>query len=63
MGVQTALELYRQIPERSLGLVLIAGTAENPAQAPSTAPRSATTFPIGAAVVRSFPELLTAGVG
>jgi pimeloyl-ACP methyl ester carboxylesterase len=59
MGVQTALEVYRQIPDRVLGLVLIAGTAANPARTFYGSSIGDTLFPIGAAMVRYVPELLT----
>lgn len=58
MGVQTALELYRQDPDRILGLVLIAGTASNPAKTFYGTSLGDLTFPIGAALVRVFPEVL-----
>lgn len=58
MGVQTALEVYRQVPDRVAGLVLIAGTAENPAKTFYGSSIGDVTFPIGAAVVRWFPEVL-----
>ena len=58
MGVQTALEVYRQVPDRVAGLVLIAGTAENPAKTFYGSSIGDRTFPIGAAVVRWFPEVL-----
>ena len=59
MGVQTALEVYRQIPERVLGLVLIAGTAANPAKTFYGTSLADVTFPIGAAIGRYVPEVLT----
>ena len=58
MGVQTALEVYRQVPDRVAGLVLIAGTAENPAKTFYGSSIGDLTFPIGAAVVRWLPEVL-----
>jgi pimeloyl-ACP methyl ester carboxylesterase len=58
MGVQTALEVYRQIPARVLGLVLVAGTAANPAKTFYGTWLGDVTFPIGAAIVRAFPEVL-----
>ncbi|MCU1370714.1 MAG: alpha/beta hydrolase fold [Ilumatobacteraceae bacterium] len=58
MGVQTALEAYRQIPDRILGLVLIAGTASNPAKTFYGTSLGDLVFPIGAAIVRVFPEVL-----
>jgi pimeloyl-ACP methyl ester carboxylesterase len=58
MGVQTSLELYRQIPERVLGLVLVAGTAANPAKTFYGTSLGDLTFPIGAAIVRMVPEVL-----
>ncbi len=59
MGVQTALEAYRQAPERLLGLVLIAGTAENPAKTFYGQSIGDRLFPVGAAVMRWFPEVLS----
>lgn len=58
MGVQTALEVYRQIPDRVRALVLVAGTAENPAKTFYGTSIGDRTFPIGAALVRFLPELL-----
>lgn len=58
MGVQTALEVYRQIPERVLGLVLIAGTAANPARTFYGTSIGDHLFPLGAAMVRYAPEVL-----
>lgn len=58
MGVQTALEVYRQIPDRVAALVLVAGTSENPAKTFYGTSIGDLTFPIGAAVVRWFPEVL-----
>jgi pimeloyl-ACP methyl ester carboxylesterase len=58
MGVQTALEVYRQAPERVLGLVLVAGTAANPARTFYGTSLGDLTFPIGAAIVRLVPEVL-----
>lgn len=59
MGVQTALEAYRQAPDRLLGLVLIAGTAENPAKTFYGQSIGDRLFPVGAAVMRWFPEVLS----
>ena len=59
MGVQTSLEVYRQIPDRVLGLVLIAGTAANPARTFYGTSLGDLTFPIGAALVRYLPEVLS----
>ncbi|HRW36542.1 MAG: alpha/beta hydrolase [Acidimicrobiales bacterium] len=58
MGVQTALELYRFAPERVVGLVLVAGTSENPAKTFYGTGIGDHLFPIGAAVVRFAPEVL-----
>ncbi|MCU1499247.1 MAG: alpha/beta hydrolase fold protein [Acidimicrobiales bacterium] len=58
MGVQTALELYRQVPDRVLGLVLLAGTYENPAKTFYGTAIGNTLFPVLAAAVRWFPEIL-----
>jgi pimeloyl-ACP methyl ester carboxylesterase len=59
MGVQTALELYRLAPERVAGLVLIAGTSENPAKTFYGTSIGDRLFPIGAALVRYAPEVLS----
>ena len=58
MGTQTALEVYRQIPDRVAGLVLIAGTFENPAKTFYGQSIGDRLFPIGAAVMRVLPEVL-----
>jgi pimeloyl-ACP methyl ester carboxylesterase len=58
MGVQTALEVYRQAPDKVRGLVLIAGTAENPAKTFYGVGIFDHLFPIGAGIVRWFPEVL-----
>ena len=58
MGVQTALEVYREIPDRVAALVLIAGTAENPAKTFYGQSIGDRGFPIVAAVMRYFPEVL-----
>ena len=57
MGVQTALELYRQIPERIAGLVLIAGTFENPARTFYGTSIADHLFPVLAATMRWVPEI------
>lgn len=59
MGVQTALEMYREVPDRILALVLISGSAENPAKTFYGTSVADVAFPIGAQVARWFPELLT----
>ncbi len=59
MGVQTALELYRFAPQRVAGLVLIAGTSENPAKTFYGHAIGDRLFPVGAAVVRYAPEVLS----
>jgi pimeloyl-ACP methyl ester carboxylesterase len=59
MGVQTALELYRLDPKRVAGMVLVAGTAENPAKTFYGSPLGDLAFPVGAAVMRWLPELLS----
>jgi len=58
MGVQTALEVYRQIPERVAGLVLLAGTYENPAKTFYGMSIGDTLFPVLAATMRWFPEVV-----
>lgn len=58
MGVQTGLEVYRQIPERVAGLVLVAGTFENPTKTLYGTSISDRTFPAAAAVMRYVPEVL-----
>ena len=59
MGVQTSLEVYRQIPDRVSGLVLIAGTAANPAKTFYGTSLGDHLFPLVAAAVRAVPEILT----
>jgi pimeloyl-ACP methyl ester carboxylesterase len=58
MGVQTGLEVCRAAPERVLGLVLVAGTAENPAKTFYGTSIGDALFPITATVARWLPELL-----
>jgi pimeloyl-ACP methyl ester carboxylesterase len=58
MGVQTALEVYRQIPERVLGLALLAGTAENPTKTFYGQSIGDRGFPIVGAVMRYLPEVV-----
>jgi pimeloyl-ACP methyl ester carboxylesterase len=58
MGVQTALEVYRQIPDRVLGLALLAGTAENPAKTFYGQSIGDRAFPILGAVMRYLPEIV-----
>jgi len=58
MGVQSALELVRHAPERVRGLVLIAGTSENPAKTFYGTSLGDLAFPVGAALIRWFPEVL-----
>jgi pimeloyl-ACP methyl ester carboxylesterase len=59
MGVQTALEVYRQIPERVLGLVLLAGTYENPLRTLYGQSLADKGFPVLAGVMRYLPEVAT----
>ncbi len=58
MGVQSALEVYRQIPDRVLGLVLIAGTFENPAKTFYGTSLGDKGFPVLAAAMRLAPEIV-----
>jgi len=58
MGVQTALEVYRQIPDRIAGLVLVAGTFENPTKTLYGTDLSDRAFPLMAATMRWFPEIV-----
>lgn len=58
MGVQTSLELYRAAPERLRAMVLVAGSSENPAKTFYGTSLGDLTFPVGAALVRWFPEVL-----
>ncbi|MGI8756880.1 MAG: alpha/beta fold hydrolase [Acidimicrobiales bacterium] len=58
MGVQTALEVYRRVPDRVTGLVLIAGTAENPAKTFYGTSLGDRAFPIVNAVMRYLPEVI-----
>ncbi len=56
MGVQTALEAYRQVPDRVAGLVLVAGTYENPARTFYGTALGDHLFPLVAATMRWVPE-------
>lgn len=58
MGVQTGLELYRIAPERVLGLVLIAGTYENPARTLYGTSIADRLYPVAATVMRWVPEIV-----
>lgn len=58
MGVQSTLELYRLAPERIAGMVLVAGTFENPARTFYGTSIGDHVFPAMAATVRYLPELL-----
>ncbi|QXC60436.1 alpha/beta hydrolase [Aquihabitans sp. G128] len=58
MGVQTALEVYRQIPERVAGLVLLAGTYENPAKTFYGYSIGDKLFPLLGATMRYLPEVV-----
>jgi pimeloyl-ACP methyl ester carboxylesterase len=59
MGTQTSLELYRQVPDRLAAMVLMAGTFENPAKTFYGQSIGDHLFPIGAAVMRWLPEVLS----
>lgn len=56
MGVQTALEAYRQVPDRVAGLVLVAGTYENPARTFYGISLGDHLFPLVSATMRWLPE-------
>lgn len=58
MGVQTGLEVYRQAPDKVLGLVLIAGTYENPLRTLYGSSLPDRAFPLAKAVMRHFPEIV-----
>ncbi len=58
MGAQTALEVYRQVPDRVIGMVLLAGTFENPTKTLYGTSLADTFFPLLAGTVRWFPEIL-----
>lgn len=58
MGVQTALELYRLVPERILGQVLIAGTFENPTKTFYGTSIGDRLFPLVGATMRWLPEIV-----
>jgi pimeloyl-ACP methyl ester carboxylesterase len=58
MGVQTGLEVYRQIPDRVAGLVLIAGTWENPTRTFYGTSLGDLGFPVVAGVMRWLPEIV-----
>jgi len=59
MGTQTGLEVYRQIRARLTALVLVAGTYENPAKTFYGSSIGDRLFPLGSAVMRWAPEVLT----
>ncbi|CAN5572549.1 alpha/beta hydrolase [soil metagenome] len=58
MGVQSALEVYRQIPDRVVGMVLLAGTYENPAKTFYGSSIGDRLFPVLGAAMRWFPEVV-----
>ena len=55
MGVQVALELHRLAPDRVAGLVLVAGSYENPLKTFMGLPVADLVFPVGKAAVLSTP--------
>ena len=57
MGCQTALEAYRQIPDRILGLVLVAGTFENPTATFYGTSIGDRAYPVMASMMRWVPEV------
>lgn len=59
MGVQTTLEAYRAGADRVAGMILIAGTAENPTRSFYGQSIGHHAFPVGAAIVRNVPEVLS----
>ncbi len=58
MGVQIALEAYRLAPERIAGLVLIAGSYENPLRTFYGTRALELAFPIGRALMATIPEAI-----
>ncbi len=58
MGVQTALEVWRLIPDRVAGLVLIAGTFEDPSKTFYGTGIFHHLFPIASATMRWLPEIV-----
>ena len=58
MGVQTGLEVYRQIPDRVAGLVLVAGTFENPASTFYGLPILNYSVPVFRTLMRWVPEVV-----
>ncbi|CAN5887024.1 alpha/beta hydrolase [soil metagenome] len=58
MGVQSGLEVYRQIPDRVVAMVLIAGTYENPTKTFYGTSIGHLGFPIVAGVMRWLPEVV-----
>ncbi len=58
MGVQTGLELYRIAPEHVVGLVLIAGTYENPTRTLYGMSIADHLYPVAATVMRWIPEIV-----
>ncbi len=59
MGTQTTLELYRQASDRVAAMALLAGTYENPAKTFYGQSVANALFPIGTAVMRWMPEVLS----
>ncbi len=58
MGVQTSLEAYRHAPEKVAGLALVAGTFEDPSKTFYGTGVFHHLFPIAAATMRWFPEIV-----
>jgi len=58
MGVQIALEVYRAAPDRVSGLVLVAGSYENPLRTFYGTPLLEAAFPVGRALMAVAPELI-----
>ncbi len=57
MGVQTAFEAYRQVPDRVAGLVLVAGTYQDPTRTFYGTSIGHHVFPLLAATMRWLPEV------
>ena len=58
MGVQIAFEVYRAIPDRVLGLALVAGSYENPLRTFYGTNALELVFPLGSALMATVPEVI-----
>lgn len=58
MGVQIALEVYRLAPDRTVGLVLVAGSYENPLRTFYGTDIFQKVFPVGRVLMSLVPEIV-----